>query len=131
MPLSIEGALGIHDDAVKLRARRTEVLASNVANADTPNYKARDIDFRAALAQAESQQSGKLRATDARHIQPSGAGGTAEAQYRVPSQASLDGNTVDPHMEKAAFAENAVNYQTSLMFLTRKINGLRGAMQDR
>lgn len=129
MPLSIDKALGIHDDALKLRARRTELLAQNLANADTPNYKARDIDFSAALEQAQGQQGVRMKATHAAHIQDPGPLSNPEMLYRVPSQPSLDGNTVDPQLEKAAFAENAVQYQATLMFLNRKIAGIKGALK--
>lgn len=130
MPLSIDRALGIHEDALTLRARRTELLATNVANADTPDYKARDIDFRAALEQAQSGQGVHMQATHAGHIQESGSASSPEVLFRVPDQPSLDGNTVDPQREQAAFAENAVQYQATLMFLNRRIASLRGALSD-
>ncbi|MGD8497730.1 MAG: flagellar basal body rod protein FlgB [Chromatiales bacterium] len=129
MPLSIDAHLGIHADALAVRSRRTELLASNIANADTPNYKARDVDFRAALEQARGAQSGGLRTTHANHISTAAFGGAMEVGYRVPFQPSLDGNTVDPQQEKAAFAENTVRYQTTLTFLNSKINSLRGALR--
>lgn len=130
MPLSIDRALGVHDDALKLRARRTELLATNLANADTPNYKARDIDFRAALEQAQSGQGVRMQATHAAHIHDAGPAASPEVLFRVPGQPSLDGNTVDAQREQAAFAENAVQYQATLMFLNRRISSLRGALTD-
>lgn len=129
MPLSIDAHLGIHAHALPLRARRTELLASNIANADTPNYKARDIDFRAALEQARGAQSGGLRTTHSNHISTAVMGGALEVGYRVPYQASLDGNTVDSQREQAAFAENSVRYQSTLSFLSSKINSLRAALR--
>ncbi len=125
MPLSIDAALGIHDDALLLRARRAELLGSNLAHADTPHFKARDIDFRAALSQAQDAQGVKLRRTHAAHQGTADTAMPFDAMYRIPSQPSLDGNTVDAQAEYAAFAENAVQYEASLMFLNRKINGLR------
>ncbi len=129
MPLSVDNALGVYADALQLRARRAELLASNFANADTPHYKARDIDFQTALKQATGSQAPALKTTQVRHMQPSGGLGSPEALYRVPSQPSLDGNTVDSEMEKTAFAENAVRYQASLTFLSRKISGLMTALR--
>jgi flagellar basal-body rod protein FlgB len=126
MTISIDSALGVHVDALRARERRTEVLAVNLANADTPGFKARDLDFQAVLAQ---QSDGtRLATTDPGHI-GSKPSGSAELLYRVPAQASLDGNTVDPHLEKAAFAENAVRYQTTLMILGSRINGLMTAIR--
>lgn len=127
MTISIDSALGIHADALRLRERRTELLANNLANADTPGFKARDLDFRALLA----QQGGglDLAGTDPGHIRQAAAGTAAEPMYRIPAQSSLDGNTVDPHLEKAAFAENTVRYEATLMLLGSKISGLMTAIR--
>ena len=128
MTISIDSALGIHADALRLRERRTELLAANLANADTPGFKARDLDFKAVLAQQGS--AARLATTDAGHIhEANGTPAHAQLMYRVPSQSSLDGNTVDPHLEKAAFAENTVRYQTTLMLLGSKISGLMSAIR--
>lgn len=128
MPISFDSALGNHDKALLVRARRAELLASNIANADTPGYKAKDLDFRAALANIQ-QQGQPLKVTHSNHIQsPSHLAGT-EVMYRIPNQSSLDGNTVDSQMEKSAFAENALRYQASLTFLDRKFKGLTAAFK--
>jgi len=122
-------AFGIHEQALQLRAMRNEVLTSNIANADTPNYKARDIDFGATLRQAEGAQL-RLRTTSELHSQPSTTdrfGG--ELKYRVPTQPTLDGNTVETDVEQAAFAENAVKYRASLAFLNGTISSLRYALK--
>lgn len=129
MTISIDSALGIHADALRLRERRTEVLAANLANADTPGFKARDLDFGSVLA---SQGGGvSLAATAPGHITPrdSGTPVAVDLLYRLPTQSSLDGNTVDPHLEKAAFAENAVRYQSTLMILGSRIRGLMTAIR--
>lgn len=128
MSLSFDKALGIHADALQLRSRRLELLASNLANADTPNYKARDIDFRAALSQAQGGGLGLMR-THASHLPVQGGGIGGEPLYRIPNQPSLDGNTVDAQLEKAAFSENAVQYQASLDFLNSRFRGLRTALK--
>lgn len=132
MPLNIDSAFGIHAQAMQMRARRAELLAANLANSDTPNYKARDIDFKTALQDAAGLASApQLRATDPRHIVKPGSDGPAgdTAAYRVPEQPSLDGNTVDPQVEKSAYLQNAVAYQTSLRFLDSRVRGLVSAIR--
>lgn len=132
MAIGIDKALGIHESALKIRAQRTELLANNLANADTPNFKARDIDFREVLQQASnSAGGGELLRTDARHLGEAPAASLNEASlyYRVPSQPSLDGNTVDVDLERSAFAENAIRYQASLQFVDRKLRSLISAIK--
>lgn len=119
---------GIHTQALALWQRRTEVLANNMANADTPGFMARDVDFRKALATASSQAGGLQLDTDAPG-QINTAGRAAETlAYRMPSQPSMDGNTVDAQVEQAAFAANGVHYQASLSFITAQIRMLRTAV---
>lgn len=133
----LSGYLDHHQEALSLRHERQKVLANNIANADTPNYKARDFDFSAELDRAmESGGSGRegglsLTTTSARHIpaQASGGSGVQDLLYRVPEQPSLDGNTVDMDRERAAFADNAARYQANTTILTSKIQGIKGAMQ--
>ncbi|MBU2015271.1 MAG: flagellar basal body rod protein FlgB, partial [Alphaproteobacteria bacterium] len=108
--MSVEESLfGIHGKALALRSQRLSLLASNIANASTPGYKARDIDFDAALKQATTQASGG--AADVSKAVDGAMG------YRVPLQPSLDGNTVELSTEQTLFAENAVKYRTTLSFL--------------
>lgn len=129
MPINLDSYLGNLANALELRGRRAELLASNMANADTPNYKARDFDFQAALGQAQGQQLA-MRATAKGHINPASAGGAQpNPQYRIPSQPALDGNTVDVQLEKSAFTENAVQYQATLSFLDSRIKGLKSALR--
>lgn len=131
MPLDLNSHLGVLPSALQLQSRRTEVLASNLANADTPNFKARDIDFRAALADASAPGATlPMKATNVAHIGAVGAGDAdpATLQYRTPLAPSLDGNTVDTHLEQAAFAENAVRYQATLTFLNSKFRSLMTAI---
>ncbi len=134
MTLSIDKAFGVSAAALKLRSERHQVLSQNLANADTPNYKARDFDFKAALAQASGGGSGgslALQRTNAAHLPVGGAAGgsSMNMQYRVPFNPALDGNTVETQVEQAKFAENAVNYQASLNFLGDRITGLIGAIR--
>ena len=122
---------GIHESALYAAADRIGVLATNIANADTPNYKARDYDFAATLADAG--QGGALPMTMTRthagHL-PVATGGTTESElkYRIPFQPSLDGNTVEAPVEQAKFAENAVRYQTSLDFINRQVAAVQLAI---
>jgi len=127
MPAAVDRVFGVHAEALQLRARRTEVLASNLANADTPNYKARDLDFKSALGDAQAQTT--MATTRKGHIQSQGSTGGARLMYRNPSQPSLDGNTVDTQVEQNKFAENAVRYRTSLRFISGKIMGLMTAIR--
>lgn len=129
MPISFDSALGIHQEALALRTKRTEILASNIANADTPGYKAKDIDFKSALANVELQSTGSLNRTNPKHIHISSAASNADVQYRVPTQSSLDGNTVDGLAEKSAFADNAMRYQASITFLSGKFRGMLAAIK--
>jgi flagellar basal-body rod protein FlgB len=131
MPISFEKAFSIHDDAMIMRSRRSSVLASNIANADTPNYKARDLDFGAMFNRLD-RRSGttlKLVGTHVGHIQTSDASLDQGLKYRNPLHASLDGNTVDSHVEQAKFSENALRYQTSFTFLNGKVQGLMSALR--
>lgn len=119
---------GIHTEALAVWQRRTEVLANNLANADTPGYLARDVDFREVLATASGHADGLALNTDAPG-QMGEPGRTAEAlAYRVPTQPSMDGNTVDAQVEQAAFAANGVHYQASLSFITAQIRMLRSVV---
>lgn len=123
MVVSFDKAFGIHDDALLLFERRTQLIAENIANADTPNYKARDIDFNAILRNAKVEQV-SLKTTNNGHISLSAGIADQQIQYRIPNQASIDGNSVNVQQEKAAFAENSVRYQTTLNILSRRISGM-------
>jgi len=113
--------------ALLLRSERGRLLAGNLANADTPNYKARDFSFRQALENATglTHTNALTARTHAGHLAPSGPGnGGPSIQYRTPAQASLDGNTVDMDLERANFADNTVRYEASLRFLNNQIRTL-------
>lgn len=123
---------GIHAAALGLREARLDVLASNLANADTPNYQARDIDFAQALTDAtnaanvkkESTEDGKTSVTISTQPDPA----AAALKYRIPLQPSLDGNTVDSDYEHAAFARAALEYKASLQFITSRAHTLMTAI---
>lgn len=131
--LDLDAHIGVHADALRLRSQRTELLANNLANADTPNFKARDLDFRAALAAAGHAQTGgglALSTTQGRHVAGPGAnaGPDGALRYRQPLAPALDGNTVDVQVEQASFAENAVRYQATLSFINSRLRGLMTAI---
>ncbi len=126
----IAQSLDVHVQALAVRSRRHELLAANIANADTPNYKARDIDFQSVYKSrlGLASSAGTLRTTNKAHLKGTGAG-TEAVKYRVPLQSSLDGNTVESHVEQAAFAENALRYQASLRFLDGSLKSLISAIR--
>ncbi len=127
MAISFRNAFGVHEQGVLLREQRTELLANNIANADTPGFKARDIDFHAALLNAQQRQS-TIAKTDSRHFDIE-LKSRHEVLFRGVDQTDTgDGNSVDIHRERNAFTENAMEYQTSLQFLNGKIAGLKKAL---
>ncbi|MDT8388555.1 MAG: flagellar basal body rod protein FlgB [Thiogranum sp.] len=128
MAISMDKALGNLPDHLSVYGKRSTLLASNIANADTPGFKARDVDFRAAFEKASGNQL-SLTTTSGKHVKGTIAGAAAGPLYRVPNQPSLDGNTVDTQIEQAEFAENAVRYQATLTFLNSKFNGLKLAIK--
>jgi flagellar basal-body rod protein FlgB len=124
-----QNIFGIHEPALLLHGQRIGVLAANLANVDTPNYKARDIDFSEVLANTDGSAALPMRTTQAAHISMDSAGlPDGELKYRNPYQASLDGNTVEMPVEQAAFSENNVRYQASLTFINSKIAELQFAI---
>jgi flagellar basal-body rod protein FlgB len=127
--MKLDNVFGIHEEALRLRARRSEVLAANLANADTPGYKARDFDFTAMLRK-EMQQPVRLAATHGRHMRTDhGMVASTQMAYRIPQQPSLDGNTVEVEREQTEFSANAMRYQASLRFLDSRIKGLLRAIK--
>ena len=141
MQFNLSEAFGVHADALRLRSYRAELLSSNLANADTPGFQAREVDFRALLERAHGDFAADERAIvgdisidvrDAQHI-GSGDGPAGpnpeELLYRVPLQPSVDGNTVEAHIEKAQFMENALRYNAELTFLNNRISGLLSAIR--
>ncbi len=126
--------LSFHSNALVLRSQRQQLLASNIANADTPGYQARDFDFAAALRAAGGQGAAGSAAqgvvrTSAEHLKPAATVDGARVQYRIAAQGSLDRNSVDMDTERALFADNAVRYEASLRFLNHKIKTMLSAIQ--
>lgn len=117
MGIDFVKALGVHPDALELRAERTKILASNIANESTPGYQARDLDFAATLRNMQDDGGNGLAFE-----------GDANAKYRIPYHPTRDGNTVELGVEQAAFSQNASDFQTSLTFVGMKIKGLAKAI---
>ncbi len=129
----LDRELAFVQNALDLRARRQELLAANIANADTPNYKARDIDFASALRAAMGARGGRLAlaTTAPGHIGKAAGGAAAEVQYRTVLQPSLDGNTVDTDIERGHFAENAIHYQFLLERARGTFRSISSALESR
>lgn len=137
MSNAIDKLFVLHQTALGARAQRSQVLASNIANADTPGYQARDLDFAQALSRAlgapASGAAPALLRTAARHLDANGSHGAALAAplvYRTVAQPSIDNNTVDVNVERAQFADNAMRYEASLTFINSKIKSLLTALQS-
>jgi flagellar basal-body rod protein FlgB len=116
MTINFKEALGVHADALQLRAERTRVLAANIANESTPGYTARDIDFAASLQEQIDAEAGEPTLSEDGPL------------YRVPFHPSADGNSVEIGVEQAAFSQNASDFQTSLTFINMKLRGLAKAI---
>lgn len=117
MAINFDSALGIAPQTLAFREKRGEILGANLANADTPNFKARDMDFKSVLKQSMTPGV-TMQGTQAGHILPQQQLFGANLMYRNPNQVSLDGNTVEPNVEQAKYAENAMQYQASLHFIS-------------
>ena len=131
MANQLDETLGIHSHALNLRAYRQQVLASNIANADTPGYQARDVDFSKALQAAVGGRMGTvtLATTSPQHIAGSRSSNQPELQYRSVVQPSIDDNTVDMDVERAQFVDNAVHYEASLTFINGPLKKMLSAIQ--
>lgn len=123
----ISAYFGVHGAALPLREERLKLIASNLSNADTPGYKAKDLDFDAAL-QASMRRQGPLATTDERHVAIPNQGPGPFLFNRESTQPSLDGNTVDPDLERAAYGRAALEYRASLSFLESKVKSMLTAI---
>ena len=127
----LNDALQFHSTALRLRSERQQVLAANIANADTPGYKAADFDFGRALAGARGSRDmpgAALAATSPGHLAPRPGSVVVSMQYRTPTQSSVDGNSVEMDAERAHFADNAIRYEASLRFLNGQIKSIMSAI---
>jgi flagellar basal-body rod protein FlgB len=122
----LNSAFGIHEQALKVRSQRMEVLARNIANADTPNFKAQDLDFKAMLQDVKKDY---LTATHDKHFAAVADAPDNGMRYRTPFNSSFDGNTVEISVEQAQFGKAAGDYQATLQFLENRIGGIRKALK--
>lgn len=122
----IDKALDIHARALDVRSRRMELLARNIANADTPHFKAQDVDFRAVLGNVRQDA---LTATHKTHFQQSEPDSPDGVKYRVPFNVSFDGNTVELNIEQAQYGKAASDYQATLQFLEQRVSSMRKALK--
>ncbi len=128
---SLEQHLSVYSQALNLRTQRHQVLASNIANADTPYYKARDFSFEKAMQNAMAGQGNGsigLATTSRGHLPGSGGVGMAALQYRTETQSAVDGNTVDMDVERSQITENALQYQVVSQLISEKFKGMRSAL---
>ncbi|TDU32464.1 flagellar basal-body rod protein FlgB [Panacagrimonas perspica] len=125
---TVDPLFGIHAHALQIQQRRMTLLAGNIANADTPGFQARDLDFKTALEQALGNGSSTLNTDRPGHLDGAGTQADPALMYRVPLQPSVDGNTVDVQTEQAAFMDSALRYQASLSFLDGKLKSLLTAI---
>lgn len=132
MSSKLDNLTAFHHQALGLRAHRQQVLAANIANADTPNYKARDIDFSSALKNAIAGRGGdglEMARTSGRHLAGGAASGPAPLMYRRDTQSAVDGNTVDMDIERSQFAENAIYYEAGISFIGGRLRTMLSAIQ--
>lgn len=120
MSISMNQVLGVHTQALNLRLQRSEILAANLANEDTPGFQARDFNFNKEMDRLSGDFDSAF-----------GGAPSTQLQYRVPNQASMDGNTVDLSVEQMEFSRNSMEFQTSLTFLNMKFRGLKQAFEGR
>lgn len=131
MSINFKNALGLHPESLNVRSKRSAILANNLANSDTPGFKARDLDFKGILkGEYENLQRMQLKTTQARHLPAEGVIVDSSLKFRNPHQPSIDGNTVETNIEQAEFAKNSIDFQTSFTFLDSKFKSLVKAMKD-
>ncbi|MEY8710134.1 flagellar basal-body rod protein FlgB [Mangrovibacter phragmitis] len=132
----LDAALRFGQEALNLRAQRQEILAGNIANADTPGYQARDIDFSSELKKVmdrgRAAEGGlPLTLTSSRHIAAeTSSSPSVDLMYRIPDQPAADGNTVDMNRERTAFADNSLKYQMDITALTGQIKSMMSVLQQ-
>jgi flagellar basal-body rod protein FlgB len=122
----LDNALGLHAKALSARSERMEVLARNIANADTPNFKARDFDFKQVMRDVTEEA---LVTTQSAHVARGETGGPVGLMYRTPFNVSFDGNTVELNVEQAKYGKSAGDYQATLNFLEQRVSGIRKALR--
>ena len=122
----LDNTFSLHEKALGMRSQRMEVLSRNIANADTPNYKAQDIDFRQVL---KDTQDTAMRTTDTAHFAVGEIDNGTGLKYRTPFNVAFDGNTVELPVEQSKYGQYAADYQTTLSILENRISGIRKALR--
>jgi len=122
----IDRAFSLNEKSLNVRAQRMEVLSRNIANADTPHFKAQDIDFKTIM---KSASEGAVVTTNANHLTEAPDQTSDGVKYRIPFNVSFDGNTVELPVEQAKFGQYAADYQTTLSILENRISGIRKALR--
>jgi flagellar basal-body rod protein FlgB len=131
MAINFSSALGVHEQAFRLRSDRAAILADNLANADTPGYKAKDIDFKAILGgEVQMKSSGNtMKTTHSNHFSITNSSSEYDMLYRTPQQPSIDGNTVEEQIENAEYMKNSLAFEASFNFLNGKFKKLTSAIK--
>lgn len=124
----LDNVFGVHSQALELKSQRLELLARNIANADTPNYKARDLDFKTVLNKA-TEVDLQMTATQNGHYSLGDTPGADGVKFRTPFNTSFDGNTVEMNVEQAQYGKAAADYQATLSFLENRVSGMRRALR--
>ncbi|MCW8091816.1 flagellar basal body rod protein FlgB [Alteromonas sp. ASW11-130] len=128
MAIDLDRLVGFHQKALNLREQRMELISGNIANANTPGYKAKDIDFQAAMKMAQTDHKQSMVRTDSKHMVGS-MHATSMIQYRLPLQPDTgDGNSVELQQERNAFLDNGLRYQATLEFVKGKLKGMKKAL---
>lgn len=128
MAISFDKAFGLHPQSLELRSKQAELIAGNIANADTPGYKAKGMDFQKMLTQAAQKQQTGMTRTHEKHLDVRIEANNGH-EFRLPNQADTgDGNTVDVQVERNLYLDNSMHYQASLQFLNGRIKGLKKAI---
>ncbi len=129
----LDEVFAFHENALRLRGQRQQLLASNIANADTPNYKAKDLDFgkamQSALSQGRTANQVALAQTNSGHLSAELSAQLPNTFMRKPTQNNLDGNTVDMDVERNNFVENSMHYEADVNFTQNEIKGLLAVLQ--
>jgi flagellar basal-body rod protein FlgB len=128
MSISLDQELGLHGYALELRSMRSQILAGNLANIETPGYQARDIDYQSIMSSVAQSLDSRAQ-TDSNAVASQSPLSTDDLLYRIPYQVSQDGNTAELGPEQTRFTQNAMDFQTSLTFLNMKISGLKEAIK--
>lgn len=128
MAISLDKLMGFHEKAMQVRTERMEIIAGNLANANTPGYKSKDLDFQKVMQRAQFSRDHNLVRTNENHLKGS-MQGSGDVQFRIPNQPDTgDGNTVDVQLERNTFLDNNLRYQAGLEFLNGKIKGMKKAL---